>query len=98
MAGLPIEMIDFNQSGSDIFKNAVNIRYNVLNWHRADDSVVYERSEINSDFPGYTSVFIRVDKYPGLANDHPLVVSKGRDFVMPLVFANDALEFPPTQI
>ena len=91
MTGLPIELVDFNQTGSALFQNAVNMRYMPLCWYRDDEPVAYVRSEVNSDFPEYTSVFIEVDKYPNLPDDHRLVVSKGRSFVMPVTFKTEDL-------
>lgn len=92
MTGLPIELIDFSQTGAALFQAAVNMRYTALCWYREDEPVAYVRSETNTDFPEFTSVFIEVDKYPGLVDEHPLVLAKGRSFVMPLTFKTDDLD------
>lgn len=91
MTGLPIELVNYNQTGAAIFQNAVNMRYQVLCWYREDEPVTYVRSEVNSDFADYTSVVIEVDKFPTLPDDHPLVVAKGRSFKMPVTFKTEDL-------
>lgn len=71
---LNIDDIDFTKSGTKIFEATANINLEQLNWTRGQ----YLRVEADKNYSDVDTIWIRMDKYPTLTDESPIVARNGR--------------------
>lgn len=88
---LPIDEIDFLSTGKEIFLKTFNIQFTPLNWSRPD--VEYLHTTVDPNYKDQANVWIKVDAYPTLSDESPIVKNNGRHYDMAIVVPLADLEF-----